>query len=216
VSQRAWNSAQEAEILEMWAVGHPPRDIYAAFGYRRNAFYALLERAGARPSGRSGPWKRLDQVDVDEIVKRWRDGWSLAEIGHAGGGRYGKILARRVLEEAGERVRPRPTRAVRRGPDAPHWTGGRVSVSAGYVGVLIPDDHPFASMRNGRYVLEHRLVVAEFLGRPLRTTETVHHKNGDRRDNRLGNLQLRHGQHGAGQALRCASCGSTDLEALDI
>jgi hypothetical protein len=38
--------------------------------------------------------------------------------------------------------------------------------------------------------LEHRAVVAEAMGRPLRSDEIVHHINGDRLDNRLANLYL--------------------------
>jgi HNH endonuclease len=37
---------------------------------------------------------------------------------------------------------------------------------------------------------EHRRVVEEMFGRPLRSTEIVHHKNGDKRDNRRANLQV--------------------------
>ena len=71
------------------------------------------------------------------------------------------------------------------------WHGKRndnMTDEDGYVYVYKPG-HPMA-FKNGCRVPEHRFVMSEHLGRPLRDNENVHHKNGNRADNRIENLEL--------------------------
>lgn len=101
------------------------------------------------------------------------------------------------------------------GKDHPQWKedGGRTMRSDGYMYVT-RKEHPKAT-KDG-YVLEHRAVVEDSIGRLMESHETVHHINGDRADNRLENLQLRSGKHGKGVVHRCADCGSTNITSEKI
>lgn len=107
-----------------------------------------------------------------------------------------------------------------RGPNSPNWRGGRGKDGNGYIYVRLVDvQDPLQSMAHrvfgkSDYVLEHRLVMARWLGRPLEKWETVHHRNGDRSDNRIENLQLWKGRHGKGIAAsdyHCSGCRCDEL-----
>ena len=80
-----------------------------------------------------------------------------------------------------------------KGPAHPAWKQGFQIDRDGYVRTYAPD-HPFP--RKGGYVLEHVRIMELHLGRRMERGEVVHHIDHDRRNNALGNLEVkRAGEH---------------------
>ena len=92
------------------------------------------------------------------------------------------------------RTRESYAAAVRYGAANPAWKGG-VTYRKGkgnYVGpryVRCPVEF-LAMARKDGYIMEHRLVMAQWIGRLLLRTEVVNHINHDPRDNPRENLEL--------------------------
>lgn len=94
-----------------------------------------------------------------------------------------------ILDEQGNRLREPRNPGARRRPE-----GWRKVDAQGYVLVVAPEDHPRA--RADGTILEHRLVVEGVLDRHLEEWEVVHHRDGERTNNNIENLQLLDGRAG--------------------
>jgi hypothetical protein len=80
------------------------------------------------------------------------------------------------------------------GEGHPRWKGGRYIRKDGYI-LTKAKGHPRED-KDG-YVMEHILVMEEYVGRYLWEWEIVHHKNGVKTDNGIENLRLysSHSEH---------------------
>lgn len=69
-----------------------------------------------------------------------------------------------------------------------NWKGGRIFDSKNERVLVYKPEHPFATKKG--YVYEHRLIMEKHIGRYLRKNELVHHKDNDRSNNNIENLEI--------------------------
>lgn len=74
----------------------------------------------------------------------------------------------------------------KKGADHPKWKGGTLVDRDGYIRTWAPE-HPWP--RKG-YIMEHVRVMELKIGRRIKPTECVHHKDHDRQNNSIENLEL--------------------------
>ena len=126
----------------------------------------------------SGP-KSIPMPNLRELVKQ---GWRLSKLAKKYGC-YPQTVWDRI-QKLGI-----PYNWNRGSPGAMNgsWKGGRIVDKDGYVLIWTPK-HPFAN--NHSRVREHRLVMEKKLGRYLTPKEVVHHKDDNRSNNAIDNLEL--------------------------
>jgi transposase-like protein len=195
--RRAFSPDEVAEMKRLFLAGTSLCEIAEQFHTCARTTERWLHENGVElPVKKDQRRTELAEGVAEAIKALWADGNNTGTIAEACGLKRGAVIW-----------------FIRReGLSRPRKDGRIFHRRDGYWYILVRADDPMHAMANtNSYVLEHRLVVARHLGRPLTRHETVHHINGDKNDNRLDNLQLRHGNHGTGIVLQCRCCGSTDI-----
>lgn len=230
-----------ADVALRYRRGESVDEIAAATGLPRTGIYTALRSEGVslRPSIST---EVLDAAAPDLITK-YQEGRTLAnlaeEYGCSEGGvrnallRHGVVLRTPTRQEItftpGEQARilqlrrtGMPSLAIAREMGYGERTVARFLASVGQnkrvkrERVVGSGGYVLVRDATDKYVMEHRHVMAEALGRPLEAWETVHHIDGDITNNNLANLQLRQGRHGKGIVVRCMDCGSHNVEAAPL
>lgn len=149
---------------------------------------AVAAREALKKMGCEFPRKKLlasgaCSRNKELVLRMYHNGDSLPMIAKAVGTTRRSV--RRFLRYKGiENHTPR----LRRRETHYNWKGGRVVDKDGYVLLLSPN-HPHCRKHTG-YVFEHRLVMEKVIGRFLLPEEVVHHRDGNKQNNRPDNLQL--------------------------
>jgi hypothetical protein len=150
----------------------------------------IMPRVKGKPLGIIGEIRRGKELGVKGSYKYI---WNACEF--CGKERWvglikGKPKSRRCVSCANRQLWI-ANKQNRLGENSSGWKGGKTLNTQGYIliRILDPNNFYFPMSVNG-YILEHRLVMAQHLGRCLQRWEIVHHKNGIKDDNRLENLEL--------------------------
>lgn len=206
---------KEAEFTRRWNAGESCTTLSGDFGGCTAAMSKTAQRLGLRKREQGAQRTPLSDEQTSAIFGLWDSGLSIVAVAH-------KLdltvwVTRREIINSGRDANRMGYGRSRRGPTAGNWKGGRRHDRL-YVQVYLYPEDPFFSMANSgtHYVSEHRLVMARHLGRPLLSSETVHHIDGDGHNNALENLQLRQGLHGRGAVMACLDCGSHRIGAVPL
>lgn len=183
----------------------PLTDLRKKYGVGTWAIKTAAKDNGVAIRARGARVRKYSDQEKQDITELYNSGWSQGQI--AAKYNASTVMISRLCRAMGIKIRGHRAKGVNHGS----WNGGRTKIGQ-YIAVLVDLEDPMRCMAHHTgYVLEHRLVMARLLGRPLTEDETVHHIDDNKENNNPRNLQLRFGRHGKGVVLKCRCCGSNDI-----
>lgn len=175
---RGWSRERIDLCLRLYEEGKTQSQIAEAVGSGQGHVGGMLRRLGVELRRHWSVKRRM------ELVSLYRSGLSASECARRLGTNTHTV--RHYLRRLKVPLRSHQE-CTPQGEGHWNWKGGRAVHDDGYIYLRSPD-HPHKTSTG--YVLEHRLVMEASIGRFLRPEEVVHHRNKDKHDNRLDNLQL--------------------------
>ena len=174
----AWKSGWSIHKIELcvrlYKKGKTQREIAQMLRASQGHVGKILAEAGIVWEFRWTPERAQKLIDL------YQSGLPLAECCRRLSAATGS--ARPILLQHGIEIREQ----LHTGEKNWNWKNGRSATIGGYVYLKCPG-HPRA--KNG-YVLEHHLVMEQHLGRYLAPLEVIHHRDKNKHNNQLENLQL--------------------------
>lgn len=193
-------------VLKMFNSGSQLKDIQDAHNLSYHMVKKILVEADIQLPG-SGS-KYIEPTLISKVLDLYSNKVSLLSISELLGISYSKT--NKIVQRYGNREKG--VIRERHG----NWKGGRIIIGRYVCLRLSKNDIYFEMCNSSGYVMEHRYVMANHLGRPLTKQETVHHIDGNTLNNEINNLQLRQTRHGKGQKFMCCDCGSNNIKAEEL
>lgn len=168
--------SEKSRVVELYEEGVSQTEIARKLGRSQASISLELRKAyGLAKGERLSKYSRF----YDDIEERYRGGETTTSIAESLGTEASSI--RYILRG--------------RGVDTSKTISAEWTNKEGYR--FVPN--PWYPDAGDRYEREHRVVMAQHLGRSLEPGENVHHINGVKSDNRLENLELWNTTQPAGQ-----------------
>ena len=166
----------EAEVLRLYCAGFSGKEVADQLGVSSATVMHYCQDAGITRRNR---W--ITQREIDKMLTLYERGLASTLVAKKLGRSHAQVY--RILDSYNVIRSWDDYKALRYPPGTPpRWVK---TMTRGYV---VWQAHRLGSLHVR--ILEHRLVMEKHLGRALRDDEDIHHKNRNRSDNRLSNLQV--------------------------